>query len=660
MENDNCWLTKPSAEGFKKYKIIGASVVLQTVEEEMSGLDPNTNETFLLGKIDNLPASAVGGLAIDAMGNEGYAIKDLGDQVIVAAKTDAGILYGAFHLQRLLKLGESLKGIDLLESPKNPVRMLNHWDNMDETDFMGSVERGYAGKSIFFENKDFIKDKSRLVEYARLISSVGINAISINNVNVHKLESQLITERFLPDVAEIAGIFRRYAIKIFLSINFASTMDIGGLQTADPLDEGVRLWWKEKMAEVYAAIPDFGGVVVKADSEGRPGPFTYGRTHADGANMLAEALKPFGGTVFWRCFVYNCQQDWRDRNTDRARAAYDHFMPLDGEFRDNVVLQIKNGPIDFQVREPISPLLGGMKDTNQILEFQVTQEYTGHSHDVCFLVPQWKEYLDWDTHSKGDGSTVAKIANGSLNNRQIGGIVAVANVGRDSNWTGHKLAQANLYGYGRLIWDTDLSPEQIADEWVKLTFGLEPAVVGNVKEILKGSWPTYEKYTAPLGVGFMVQPHLHYGVNVDGYEYSPWGTYHFADRHGIGVDRTKSTGTGYSAQYFEKNHEMFEDPTKTPENMLLFFHHLPYSFKLRSGKKLIQHIYDTHFEGVEEVKAFQQKWDELEGKIDKASFHNVKERLNRQLNNATQWRDQVNTYFYRKSGIEDEQRRTIY
>jgi len=376
--------------------------------------------------------------------------------------------------------------------------------------------------------------------------------------------------------------------------------------------------------------------------------------------MLAEALAPHGGLVFWRCFVYNCQQDWRDRKTDRARAAYDHFMPLDGTFLDNVILQIKNGPIDFQVREPLSPLFGAMTKTNQILEFQVTQEYLGHSKDVCFIVPQWKEYLNFDTYAKGEGSTIDKVANGSLYGRQNSGIVAVANIGNDSNWTGHKLAQANLFGYGRLIWNPTLTAEEIATEWIGLTFGDNPKVLEIIKYILLNSWSTYEKYTAPLSVGFMVQPHLHYGVNIDGYEYSRWGTYHFADLNGVGVDRTKATGTGYTHQYFEQNAKIYENIASCPDELLLFFHFAPYSHVLQSGKTLIQHIYDTHFEGVQDVEKFIKKWAELGGLVDKESFENVKDRLQLQLGNAKEWRDQINTYFYRKSGIADEQGRKIY
>ncbi len=465
---------------------------------------------------------------------------------------------------------------------------------------------------------------------------------------------------FLPDVAKVADIFRKYGIKTFLSINFASPVELGELTTADPLDKEVKEWWKQKVAAIYQAIPDFGGVVVKADSEHRPGPFTYGRNHADGSNMLAQAFEPFGGIVIWRCFVYNCMQDWRDRSTDRARAAYDHFKPLDGDFHPNVILQIKNGPMDFQVREPVSPLFGAMEKTNQMMEFQIAQEYTGQQRHVCFLVPQWKEVLEFDTYAKGKGSEVKKVIDGSLYHPTLSGMTAVSNIGNDDNWCGHQLAQANLYGFGRLAWNPDLKSEDIADEWTRITFGNDQEVVVKTTTILLQSWRTYEKYTAPLGVGWMVNPNHHYGPNVDGYEYSRWGTYHFADWKGIGVDRTVGTGTGYTSQYFTENMNMYESIESCPDELLLFFHHVPYTHRLKSGETVIQHIYNTHFEGVKDVEFYRESWLQLEGKIDDERFQKVLKRLNEQVEHAKEWRDVINTYFYRKSGINDEKNRIIY
>ncbi|MFC0214578.1 alpha-glucuronidase family glycosyl hydrolase [Paenibacillus chartarius] len=604
-------------------------------------------------------ARLIGGGETSAFGEESYRIKTVcepdREAIVLAGGSGKGLLYAVFHFLRLIVTGADLGSLDVTEQPKYGLRMINHWDNMD-----GSIERGYAGRSFLYADGRVLSGSPRIRDYARLMASIGINGIAINNVNVHRQETMLLTEQLLPDVAAIADAFREYGIRLFLSANYASPVELGETATADPLDAEVAAWWQRAAERVYRHIPDFGGFVVKADSENRPGPFTYGRDHADGANMLAAALKPYGGLVLWRCFVYNCQQDWRDRTTDRARAAYDHFKPLDGRFMDNVVLQIKNGPMDFQVREPVSPLFGAMERTNQIMEFQITQEYTGHQIDVCYLVPQWKQVLEFDTLVKGEGSKVKDIAAGRVHPYSHCGITAVTNVGDDDNWTGHHLAQANLFGYGRLIWNPELSAEQIAAEWVRLTFGDNSEVASAVTDILMESWPAYEKYTSPLGVGWMVRPHLHYGVDVDGYEYSKWGTYHFADRDGVGVDRTVATGTGYAGQYVGANAERYERTSSCPDELLLFFHHVPYTYRLQSGKTVIQHIYDTHFEGVEQVEQWIVRWRSLEGKLDAERFRHIGERLARQLDNAKEWRDVVNTYFYRKSGIPDQGKRVIF
>lgn len=586
---------------------------------------------------------------------ESYIIREVNNQLIIAGMSDKGLLYGVFHLLRLIQQRQTLEQINISEAPKNQIRMINQWDNMD-----GSIERGYAGQSIFYSQGVVTKDEKRLEDYARLLASVGINAISINNVNVWQKETHLITEEYLIDVQRVESIFQSYGITLFLSINFASPIELGGLSTADPLDEHVKLWWKEKVAEIYSCMPQFGGFVVKADSEHRPGPFTYGRDHAEGANLLAVALAPFNGIVIWRCFVYNCMQDWRDRKTDRARAAYDHFVPFDGQFRENVVLQIKNGPMDFQVREPVSPLFGALKQTNQLLEFQITQEYLGQQKDLCYLVPMWKEVLDFDTHTSGEGSTVKAIANGSLYQSKISGIAAVANIGDDENWTGHNLAQANLFGYGRLTWNPDYSSEEIADEWITLTFGHEEKVKSVISSMLISSRTIYENYTTPLGIGWMVNPNHHYGVNVDGYEYSRWGTYHFADRQGLGVDRTKESGSAFVEQYEKVNCDRYNSLAHCPDEFVLFFHHVPYTHRLQNGKTVIQHYYDAHFEGVIAVEDLIEKWESLKLYIDPCRYQNVAERLQMQYKNAKEWRDQINTYFYRKSGIPDAKERGIY
>ena len=591
----------------------------------------------------------------DRLGSEGYHIYADGDIAYIEAGTPQAVIYGVFRFLALIRTDAFDDSTDVTEIPSNPIRMLDHWDNMD-----GSIERGYSGDSFFFENNDIIINE-RTRDYARLIASIGINAVAINNVNVKDAATDLVNQRFIDKVAKLSDIFACYGVKLFLSLNYAMPIEYEP-QSADPLDEKVIAWWKNKMKEVYDVIPNLGGFLVKADSEGRPGPFTYGRTQADGANMLAEAIKPYGGLIIWRCFVYNCKQDWRDLKTDRARAGYDYFSSLDGQFADNVILQIKNGPMDFQVREPVSPLFGGMRKTNQMLEVQIAQEYTGHQIDVCYLIPWFKQILSFKTYMNGADdtkSTVANIISGRTGNVKIGGMVAVTNTGNDENWTGNDLAAANLYGFGRLAFNTELDSEDIAREWIKLTFSHDKEVEDTISDILMSSWPAYEKYTAPLGIGWMVKPHDHYGPSVDGYEYDRWGTYHRADWKSIGVERGPE-GTDFAGQYNSPNKEMYRDASKTPEELLLFFHKMPYKHVLSSGKTIIQHIYDTHFEGYEEAKRMRDEWNSLEGKIDARAFLESKKRFDMQVDNAHEWCDIVNSYFYRKCGIDDEKGRTIY
>jgi alpha-glucuronidase len=593
-------------------------------------------------------------LVAEKLGEEGYLIHQSDTNIYIIGNTENGILYGCFELIRRIAMGDELRGMRLLEKPKNRFRMLNHWDNLD-----GSIERGYSGESFFFEREEILIDE-RTIDYARMVASIGINAVVINNVNVRgKAASGLITDRYLGRLREMVAIFSGFGIKLYLSVNFAAPLEIGGIGSADPCDEGVADWWRTCVDNIYRQIPDFGGFLIKADSEGRPGPFTYGRTHADGANVLARALKPYNGILIWRCFVYNCQQDWRDHKTDRARASYDNFMSLDGQFEENVILQIKNGPMDFQVREPVSPLFGGLKKTNQMLEVQIAQEYTGQQKHVCYLVPMWKEVLSFNTHAEETGATVADIVAGRTYHQTNCGIAAVANTGNDYNWTGHDLAAANLYGLGRLCWNTELTSEQIMREWILLTFSQNEKVMTVLSEILLNSWSTYEKYTSPLGIGWMVNPNNHYGPNVDGYEYDKWGTYHRADRNGVGVDRTMN-GTGYATQYNEPNVSMYENLQTCPEELLLFFHHVSYDYVLRSGKTLIQHIYDTHFEGVNEVENMIKGLKTLQELLPQDVYLRMSERFELQLESAVEWRDRINTYFYRKSGVDDCKHRKIY
>jgi alpha-glucuronidase len=582
------------------------------------------------------------------LGPEGYTLGRTGGVATVSAGTPEGLWHGFWHVVRL---GEAAFGDDAAPTvfrPAHARRMLDHWDNVDRHGQLGQVERGYSGDSIFWKDGVALRDEARVRAYARLIAATGINAVALNNVNVRGSAARLLTDR-LDEVVWLADMFRPYGIRVHLSVSFAAPVRVGGLSTGDPLDPAVVAWWAATTANVYAAIPDFGGYLVKADSEGEPGPFGYGRTHADGANVLADALAPYGGVVHWRAFVYNHRQDWRDRSTDRARAAYDHFAPLDGQFRGNVILQVKYGPIDFQTREPISPVIAAMPQTRVASELQVTQEYTGQQRHACYLAPQWSEILSFP------------LAPATVSQLSTGGVVAVSNVGNDEFWTGHPLAQANLYAFGRLAWDPSLTPSTLLNEWTSLTFPDAPeSLRGTLHALMDDSWHTYESYTAPLGVGFMVKPHYHYGPDVDGYEYSPWGTYHFADRNGVGVDRTRATGTGYTGQYPAPWCDVYEDLATCPDELLLFFHHVPYAHVLHSGKTVIQHIYDTHFEGVEKVRALGPLWAQVAGTVAPDLHARVAERLDEQLRCAVEWRDQINTYFYRKSGIPDANGRTIF
>ncbi|MDR0416689.1 MAG: hypothetical protein LBH76_05130 [Propionibacteriaceae bacterium] len=647
------------------------------------------------GRFSRRPADAAGAdlvLCLAPPGDpEAFRIGRRNGLTRVTATGGTGLLQGLFAV---LRLGERAFGADFpdrLEAPVNRLRMLDHWDNIDIHPEMGQVERGYAGGSLWFDAGRLRWDLGRVRAYARLLAASGVNRVCLNNVNVHATEATLLTER-LDWLVRLAAQFRPWGIRTHLAVSFDAPRRLGGLATSDPLDPAVRAWWRSASQRVFEALPDFGGYVVKADSEGQPGPAGAGRTQADGANCLAAAVAPWGGVVHWRAFVYNHRQDWRDRTTDRARAAFDHFQPLDGAFLDNVIIQIKHGPLDFQVREPVSPLLVGLPRTRVALELQATAEYTGQQRHVYYAPEQWAEILGW--RPWGDGRPLWQVPAGlgapapepgvrtseregveTLGARMSaapsaadgpgGGLVAVANVGDDPYWTGHPLAQANLYAFGRLAWDPRLTPAALLDEWLSLTLpDADQRVTDTVRSLLTGSRDLYESYTAPLGVCFMVTPHDHYGPSVDGYEYSPWGTYHFADRWGLGVDRSRAAGSGFTAQYPAPWADLYERPETCPDELLLFFHHVPYGHRLHSGQTVVQHIYDRHADGADGAAALGRRWAGLAdlvaaGRLDARWHARVAERLAEQARSAAEWRDQIRTYFWRHSGVPDAAGRPI-
>ncbi|HLK47548.1 MAG TPA: alpha-glucuronidase family glycosyl hydrolase [Bryobacteraceae bacterium] len=606
--------------------------------------------TFVLGTLGGLRKAApqlalAGNLEPDAFWLKTVTVAGV-RYTVVAAADARGVLYGVFGLLRKMALGEPIDRLDEKQTPYAPIRWVNQWDNLD-----GSIERGYGGKSIFWEGGHARQDLTRVGEYGRLLASLGINGCSINNVNA---DPRLLTDDFAPQVARIAGALRPWGVQVALSVDFGSPKSIGGLDTFDPADPKVAAWWKAKADELYRAVPDLAGFVLKADSEGRVGPSAYGRTHADAANVVARALRPHGGKLFYRGFVYDHHMDWRNLKNDRARAAYDNFHPLDGRFDDNAVIQIKNGPIDFQVREPASPLFGGLQKTNQAVELQITQEYTGQARFLVFLVPMWKQTLDFDMGP----ATVKALAAGKTFHRPTGGFVGVANVGMDSNWTGNHLSQANLYGFGRLAWNPDLSARTIAEEWTRLTFGGDAKVGATVTDMLLKSWRTYENYTGPLGLqGLTDIVGNHYGVSVEASERNGWGQWHRADEKGVGMDRTAATGTGYIGQYNPAVARVYESLDMCPDDLVLFMHHVPYTHRLHSGKTVIQTIYDLHYGGEATAEGYVGEWKPLAGRIDEQRYRAVLAQLEYQAGQAEVWRDAVNNWFLRASGIADDQGR---
>jgi alpha-glucuronidase len=591
--------------------------------------------------------SAAPELKVPALHNDGFWITNTSahrfPRLLIAGNTDRGVLYGVFTLLRKIAMGETLANIYLVQSPYMPVRWVDQWDNLN-----GTIERGYGGPSIFFENDNVRGDLTRAAEYARLLASLGIQGCAVNNVNANP---RVIEDDFLPQLARLAAVFRPWGVRLSVSVDVSSPKTIGRLDTFDPLDPAVIAWWQNRVDKIYKQIPDFAGFVVKADSEGRLGPSSYGRTPADAANTIARALKPHAGILFYRAFVYDHHLDWTNPKADRARAAYDIFHPLDGKFEDNVIIQIKHGPIDFQAREPVSPLFGGLRNTNAAIELPVMQEYTGQQRHMVFLIPSWSQILNFDL---GASTTVKDVISGRAFHRPAGGAVAVVNVGMDDNWFGNPMGMSNLYGFGRLAWDPGLTPQTIADEWIRLTFGSSPKVVQTLAPMLLTSWHTYESYTGPLGAQTLTDIlGAHFGPGVESSERNGWGQWHRADANGIGMDRTVATGTGFAGQYAQPIARMYESLETTPDNLLLFFHHVPYTYVLHSGKTVIQHIYDSHYGGAQRVQDYVAQWKSLRGLIDDDRYHQVLDRLEFQADHAIVWRDAICMWFFRTSGIPD-------
>ena len=573
--------------------------------------------------------------------NDGFIIQGGPRDRVIKAKTEIGTLYGRYALQRLEATGKADVVLDIREEPSYEHRILNHWDNLDNT-----VERGYAGWSIWHWGEpvpvELIKD------YARLNASIGINGTVLNNVNA---TPEMLSQEKLTRVAEIADILRPYGIKVYLSVNFSSPAALGGLETSDPLVPEVREWWAAKVADIYALIPDFGGFLVKANSEGLPGPQDYGRTHSDGANMLADALAPYDGIVMWRAFVYS------PKSSDRANQASEEFQPLDGEFRDNVLVQIKNGPVDFQPREPFSPLFGQMPKTQLMAEFQITQEYLGFSNHLVYLHPLFKECLDSDTYCEGPGSTIADITTGKTypSVYKTTAIAGVANIGRDANWCGHDFAQSSWYAFGRMAWNVNLSSEEIANEWIQQTFTSEPDFVEPVMDMMLTSRETAVDYMMPLGFHHIFAWTHHYGPE-------PWCEipgarpdwlpkyYHKADKEGVGFDRTRN-GSGNVDHYHEPLASMYNSIEICPEELLLWFHHVPWDHEMASGRTLWDEICLHYDRGIKTVQGYLKVWEEVHPYVDEARWEAVRAKLDIQESDARWWRDACVQYFGEFSGM---------
>ena len=607
----------------------------------IAGCSPSNDDgTWLPDGDPKVNAEVVVDETLDLV-NDGFMIKDTPEGRKVLARTEIGALYGTYALQRLERTGQAEGVLDIREEPTFERRILNHWDNLNNT-----IERGYAGWSIWHWGEPVPVELIK--EYARLNASIGINGSVLNNVNA---TPEMLRRDYLERVAEIADVMRPYGVRVYLAVNFSSPAALGGLTTSDPLDPAVQQWWASKAEEIYSLVPDFGGFLVKANSEGLPGPQDFGRTHADGANMLADALKPYGGIVMWRAFVY------APNSPDRANQAYDEFMPLDGQFRDNVLIQIKNGPVDFQPREPFSPLFGGMTKTAMMVEFQITQEYMGGSNHLVYLSTQLEECLDSDTYCDNEYSTVAGITSGKAypevyNTTAIAG---VANIGRDKNWCGHYFAQSSWYAFGRLAWNAELSSEEIAREWLQQTFTSEPEFVEPVLDMMMTSRETAVDYMMPLGLHHIFAGEHHYGPEP---WYEPKGArldwlpkyYHQAGPDGIGFDRTRS-GSGNVDQYHEPLASMYNSLETCPEELLLWFHHIPWDHRMASGRTFWDEMCHRYDRGVKKVREYQDVWEAAKPFVDSERWEAVRAKLEIQESDARWWRDACVQYFGEFSGM---------
>lgn len=607
-----------------------------------------TSETTLIIDVfNNLPEDLKLAVKknIENINKEGFIIQSISRNntplTIITSKEEIGLLYGTFRFLREMQMHENISAKTIVDSPKIQLRMLNHWDNLDR-----SVERGYAGFSLWNWQKLPEYIDQRYIDYARANASIGINATVLTNVNANAL---VLTPMYLEKVEALANVFRSYGIQVYLTARFSAPIEIGNLETADPLDKNVQEWWSNKAAEIYKHIPDFGGFLVKANSEGQPGPQNYGRNHVDGANMMATALKPFGGNVIWRAFVYSEHDD-----TDRAKQAYDEFLPYDGSFKDNVIVQVKNGPIDFQPREPFHPMFGAYKKTPLAIEFQITQEYLGFSTHLVFLPKLFEEILDIDTYQKGTESTIAKIIDGSLYGNKLTTMAGVANIGTDLNWTGHPFAQANWYGFGRLAWDPNLSSGQIADEWIRATYTNDKAFVDPIKKMMLTSREAVVNYMNPLGLHHIFDTGHHYGPGpwVDDLGRPDWNPvyYHNADKNGIGFDRTTS-GSNALEQYAPFLEKAYSNTNTIPEEYLLWFHHLPWDYKLKNGEILWDGIALKYQEGVDQVDDMIKTWEAAKPFLNEEQFNEVHMLLQIQLKEAKWWRDACLLYFQTFSNL---------